>query len=76
MDEAPILKSVSSIWRSIKRVLGAIGHEIAETIRFGAVPSATAPIGQPAQAPAIGAVMGLEQLAPEEDAEKESAQPD
>jgi hypothetical protein len=64
------------IYQTLKRAIRAIGHEIAETIRFGAIPSAAAPRGRPAQTPPAAAVAGISVLGMDAEREPPDSIPD
>jgi hypothetical protein len=53
---------MSRLLAVIRRTLSAVGHQIAETIRFGAIADGAAPVGFPAQTPSIAAVAGLTEM--------------
>ena len=53
----------------VGHLLRWIGHEIAATIRFGAIPSAAAPQGEARHTDAASTVAGLGLLGPDDDRE-------
>jgi hypothetical protein len=67
---------MNGLYLTFKRVVRGIGHEIAEPVRFGAIPSASAPVGQPAQTPTSAAVAGMTVLAIDNDREPPASDSD
>jgi hypothetical protein len=54
-----VKRAISALIAGIGRVLSAVGREIVETIKFGGVASAAAPVGRPAQSNPAAAVAGI-----------------
>lgn len=59
MEPSAQIGAVSRLLSFARRALRAIGHEIAATIRFGAIPAAAAPRGRPARSDAAAVVAGM-----------------